>query len=86
LLKSERHKNGPPLANSDAAGSAAIIFVCSIIGILLAITTAVVVIRMRAQEKVRIIETAHIEEDADKSPIMEEVGFEEAFLEDVELL
>jgi hypothetical protein len=42
--------------------------------------------RARAQEKVRIIEAAHIEEEADKSPIMEEVDFDEAFLEDVELL
>jgi hypothetical protein len=86
LLKTERHKYGPPLAkDTDSAG---ILFVLVVLAILLVALTSVIVFRLRGKNRYRYnIETAYIEEEAEKSSMMEEVDFEDdGVMEDIELL
>lgn len=86
LLKTERHKNGPPLAkDTDSAG---ILFVLVILAILLAALASVIVLRLKGKNRHRYnIETGYTEEEAEKSSMMEEVDFEDdGVMEDIELL
>jgi hypothetical protein len=87
LLKAGGPKHGSGLAPADAGGSAAIIFVCIVLSILLVALMGVIVIRLKKRNET-IIQMSHFEEDATKSPIIEEVDFHDSFgaLEDVELL
>ena len=86
LLKAGKPQSGSQLAPEEG-GSAAVIFSCLVLSIVLVVVFYVLYIRVRvghAEDQERI-QTSHIHDDAAKSPIMEEVDFEDEPMEDIEL-
>ena len=86
LLRAGKPQSGSQLS-TEGGGSAAVIFSGLVLAIVLVALFAVIYakIRMGESEDQKTIEISHIHDDAGKSPIMEEVDFEDEVMEDIEL-